>query len=194
MIVSRLQRRADVTHDRNSVFDDFRCRFEAPVEPFYFHGVATGFVQESFGIGNRIFGILLFEPNIFGTTARAFSWGSVKLLVDNFEQYYPLSDWETLVGRYSAFSDPDPMRVSDHQHVENLAAAYAQFATTDGVVFAGKTFAPDSYGYMDFDPLVNDEFLLETMGHADVKLRGFADAGAPNATVLWYPGELVDIQ
>jgi hypothetical protein len=37
-------------------------------------------------------------------------------------------------------------------------------------------------------------YLLETAGHADVKLRGFADAAAPNNTVVWYPGELVAIQ
>jgi hypothetical protein len=155
---------------------------------------ATGQFDAPLPIGNRIAGILLFEPNIFGTTARAFSWGQVKLLVDNFEQYYPLSDWEALVGRDSFLVNPDPFQLSDHEHVENLAAAYAQFANTDGVVFAGKTFSPDQYGYMDFDPLVDDAYLLETAGHADVKLRGFADAGAPNATVLWYPAELVQIQ
>jgi len=155
---------------------------------------ATGQFDAPIPIGNRIAGILLFEPNIFGTTARAFSWGQVKLLVDNFEQYYPLSDWEALVGRDSFVVNPDPFQLSDHEHTENLAAAFAQFATTDGVVFAGKTFSPDQYGYMDFDPLVDDAYLLETEGHADVKLRGFADAGAPNATVLWYPAELVKIQ
>jgi hypothetical protein len=155
---------------------------------------ATGQFDAPLPIGNRIMGILLFEPNIFGTTARAFSWGSVKLLVDNFEQYYPLSDWEALVGRDSFTVNPDPFQLSDHEHVENIAAAYAPLVSTDGVVFAGKTFAPDSYGFMDFDPNQDDMYLLETAGHADVKLRGFADAAAPNATVLWYPGELVQIQ
>lgn len=155
---------------------------------------ATGQFDAPLPIGNRIMGILLFEPNIFGTTARAFSWGQVKLLVDNFEQYYPLSDWEALVGRDSFSVNPDPFQLSDHIHPENLAAAYAQFALTDGVEFATKTYSPDQYGFMDFDPNQDDQYLLETAGHADVKLRGFADAGAPNATVLWYPGELVAIQ
>lgn len=155
---------------------------------------ATGQFDAPLPIGNKIMGVLLFEPNIFGTTARAFSWGQVKLLVDNFEQYYPLSDWEALVGRYSFDVRPDPFNVSDHTHVENLAAAYAQFASSDGPQFAGKTFSPDQYAFMDFDPNQDDMYLLETAGHADVKLRGFADAAAPNNTVLWYPGEIVAIQ
>jgi hypothetical protein len=155
---------------------------------------ATGQFDAPIPIGNKIMGIMLFEPNIFGTTARAFSWGQVKLLVDNFEQYYPLSDWEALVGRYALDVQSNPFLVSDHLHPENLAAAYAQFADTDGVEFAGKTYSPDAYGFMDFDPNQDDMYLLETAGHADVKLRGFADAAAPNATVLWYPGEIVAIQ
>jgi hypothetical protein len=155
---------------------------------------ATGQFDAPLPIGNQIAAIMLFEPNIFGTTARAFSWGQVKLLVDNFEQYYPLSDWEALVGRYSFTVNPDPFQLSDHLHVENVAAAYAALVSTDGVVFAGKTFSPDQYGLLDFDPNQDDMYMLETAGHADVKLRGFADAGAPNATVLWYPAELVKIQ
>ncbi|SRR5713226_178189 len=155
---------------------------------------ATGQFDALLPIGNRLMGILLFEPNIFGTTARAFSWGQVKLLVDNFEQYYPLSDWESMVGRHSFDAHALPWMVSDHTHVENLAAAYAPIVSTDGAQFAGKTYSPDAYGFMDFDPNQDDMYLLETAGHADVKLRGFADAAAPNATVVWLPGELVLIQ
>src|SRR5262249_55501042 len=44
-------------------------------------------------IGNPILGILLFDPQTLNTTARTQTWGQVKLLVDNVEQYYPLSDW-----------------------------------------------------------------------------------------------------
>lgn len=155
---------------------------------------ATGQYDAPLPIGNPLFGIMLFEPSIFGTTANALSWGQVKLLVDNVEQYFPLSDWEQLVLGSEGIKNFDPMLVSDHAHTENLAAAYAQFAATDAPVFRGPNSSPDQYAYLDFDPLEDDQYLLETVGHADVKLRGFADAATPNGTVLWYPGELVTIQ
>jgi hypothetical protein len=155
---------------------------------------ATGQFDAPLPIGNPMFGIMLFEPSIFGTTANALSWGQVKLLVDNVEQYFPLSDWESIIAGSEGEAIFNPFMVSDHRHIENLAAAYAQAAITDATIFNGPNSSPDQYGYLDFDPLSNSEYLLETAGHADVKLRGFADTGAPNGTVLWYPGELVTIQ
>jgi hypothetical protein len=153
---------------------------------------ATGQFDAPLPIGNPYAGILLFEPNILGTTARQYSWGQTKLLVDNTEQYYPLSDWETLAAMFN--QNPTAIVESfQHSHLENAAAAYAQFAQTDDPQFT-HDFAPDQYGYMDFDPLQDGTYLLETAGHADVKLRGFADASAPNATVRYLPIELVGVR
>jgi hypothetical protein len=143
-------------------------------------------------IGNPYAGILLFDPEPLATDAAAYIWGQVKLLKDDVEQYYVLSDWESLTGSMNV---PwfDPYLLFDHRHTENLAAAYAQFANTGPQKFDIDE-SPSRYGYMDFDPLQDGSYLMETDGAADLKLRGFADAGATfTATARYLPVELVSV-
>lgn len=142
-------------------------------------------------IGNPFVGILLFDPEPIATAGLIRTWGQVKLLKDNVEQYYPLSDWESIAANLWG-EIPDAYRYFDLRHTENLAAAYAQFANTAPWKIDSDN-APQQWGYLDFDPLADASYVLETKGAADVKLRGFADAGLAGGNVRYLPVELVEV-
>lgn len=150
---------------------------------------ATGQDDRSLPIGNPILGILLFDPNQVQATAGQRLWGQTKLLKDNVEQYVALSDWESL--RQSLNQDvPIDRAVFDHRHVENLAAAYAQFALS-GSEIEGPDDTNAQYAFIDLDPNRDGYWALDTAGAADLKLRAFIDTGATLATVRWLPIEEV---
>lgn len=147
----------------------------------------TGQFDAPLPIGNPLLGILLFDPEPITTVGAVYSWGQVKLLVDNVEQYFPLSDWESLVSNmWQGKAQYD--KLFDHRHSENLAAAYAQFANS-GPDKYDLDDSPARWGWLDFDPLQDGSYALETAGHADIKLRGFADTGATAGTVRYLPVE-----
>jgi hypothetical protein len=150
---------------------------------------ATGQDDRSLPIGNPFVGCLLFDPNQIGATYGQRLWGQTKLLKDSVEQYVSLSDWESL--RQDLYRNGfDERRLFDRRHQENLAAVYTQFVATAAEV-DGVDDTPSQYAYMDFDPLEDGSYLLETAGAADLKFRAFIDAGATLGTVRWIPVELV---
>jgi len=125
-------------------------------------------------IGNELLGILLFDTGLRDTLAAAYSWGSVKLLKDNVEQYYPTSDIETL----AAMLHMQRMCMSipaGHQHMYQGNEA--------GAALSAETHTPlvndmRGYAYLDFDPLRDGSYALETAGAADLRLRGQGDAAS----------------
>lgn len=126
-------------------------------------------------IGNPYLGILLFDTGLRDTLAATYSWGTVKLLKDNVEQYYPLSDIETLAGmlnmqRRSMALNPD------HTHQFNGAAAALD--ESDAAGDSVRATGLNGYAYLDFDPLKDGSYQFETQGAADVKLRGNGDAAS----------------
>lgn len=147
---------------------------------------ATGQFDVSLPIGNPLLGVMLFEPTAVSTDAANYEWNTVKLLKDNVEQYFPESDWESLVGELSR-------RL---QHPRQFGG-FINFMTQ--VTVAGeaeeeefnKGQVPRSYAYLDFDPLKDDFYMLETQGAADVKIRGNADVGS--GTIRYYPVERITI-
>jgi len=140
-------------------------------------------------LGNPLLGILLFDPEPIATAARISTLGQVKLLKDNVEQYYALSDWESLMNDLWA-SVPELHRYFELRHTENLAAAYAQFANT-GPWKIDSDSAPQQWGYLDFDPLRDGSYQLETEGAGAILLRAFADVGIAGGNVRYLPIELV---
>lgn len=146
---------------------------------------ATGRQRVPLPIGNELVGVLLFDPATEITTAEAFAWGKVKVMVDNVEQYYGESNWESLrasLGRHGL-----AMNALGHVHV---------FEPVAGVVTSEEqkrlNEPPHQYGYLDFDPLQDDSYLLETAGHADVELDLNSDVSAGTARYL--PVELVRVR
>ena len=146
---------------------------------------ATGRQRVPLPIGNELVGCLLFDPATEITVAEAFAWGKVKVMVDNVEQYYAESNWESLrqslAGRF-------PLAMNALGHVHGHAAA----DTVTGNEQVRLNEPPHQYGYLDFDPLRDDANLLETAGHSDVELDMNSDVSSGTARYL--PIELVRVR
>lgn len=136
---------------------------------------AIGQFDQILPIGNPLLGILLFDTGMQNTLAATYSWGTVKLLKDNVEQYYPLSDIEVLgaqLGGWLGRFAPGP----DHTHQFNGAAAGLD--ESDAAGDSVRATGWNGYAYLNFDPLKDGSYQLETEGAADLKLRGNGDAAS----------------
>lgn len=138
-------------------------------------------------IGNPLLGILLFDTGLFGAADEVTSWGTVKLLKDNVEQYYPQSDIETLAGMLHMQMRSMP-GWPGHQHQFNGAAAGVD--QSDDATMALST-GYQGYAWLDFDPLRDGSYQLETQGAADVKIRGNGDEAT---AVRYLPLERVSVR
>lgn len=148
---------------------------------------ATGDHDVDLPIGNKIAHALLFGTTVPTGASYNASFGQLRLLVDNVEQYYARTNWETLHNEMSR-------RVSEgsqhavHQHLENTAGAYTQNVITDdnntNVGFW------DQYALLDFDPLNDGSMLLDTKGRARIHLRINADVAD---AIRIIPTEIIDV-
>jgi len=138
-------------------------------------------------IGNPLLGILLFDTAIQTLQDGTSSWGTIKLLKDNVEQYYPLSDFETLAGMLRMFMGDS--FILNAGHVHKFVAADALASMTDTAATLINTGAR-GYAYLDFDPLRDDSYTMDTAGAADLKIRGQGDVAS---AVRYYPLEEVTI-
>ena len=110
---------------------------------------------------------------------------TVKLLVDNVETNYSLANWESLWGD-QALRHHQQRDFNEHVHLENTAVGYTQFADTSLPQYLDTTL--HQHAYLDFDPLKDDSYLLDTAGRGRVHLQinfGLAD------TVRLLPIELI---
>jgi len=139
-------------------------------------------------IGWPILGILMQDTNIQTLADGTSSWGTIKLLKDNVEQYYPLSDYETLCGMLRMFMGDS--FILNAGHVHKFVAADALASMTDPAATLINTGAR-GYAYLDFDPLHDASYQLETAGAADLKIRGQGDAAT---AVRYYPIERVSVK
>lgn len=138
-------------------------------------------------IGNPLLAILGFDTTMATPATGLSSWGTVKLLKDNVEQYFPLTDAQVLAAMFQA----RVMRGATwpgHTHQFNGAAAGLD-ETDDSDMPATQGWA--GYFLLDFDPLGGGEYMLETEGAADLKIRGNGDAAA---AVRLLPLELVKVK
>jgi len=122
-------------------------------------------------IGNDLLGIVLFDTGLFGATDEVTSWGQVKLLKDNVEQYFPNSDIETLCAMLNAQLGSMP-GWPGHQHQFNGAAAALDESDDAGLAVSTGMLG---YAYLDFDPLRDNEYTLVTEGASRLLLRGVGD-------------------
>ncbi len=133
---------------------------------------ATGESDHDLPIGNPFAGILLFGTSApQGGLANA-SMREVRLLIDNQEAYVPRTRWDDLAAVFRGKSQGAAW-LAEHTHLENTAAAYTQNATTGAPNWTSGAF--HRYGFIDFDPLMDDDYLLPTAGRSSVKLRINAD-------------------
>lgn len=136
-------------------------------------------------LGNPLLGILLFDTAIATLATDVSSWGTIKLLKDNVEQYHPLSDFVTLSGMLgNQLNDPF---VRHSGHVHKFVAADALSSMSDGAAELIST-GTRGYAFLDYDPLRDGTYQLETKGAADVKIRG---NGGSATAVRYLPIERV---
>lgn len=119
-------------------------------------------------IGNPLLGIVLFDSDQATLNTGSSSWGTIKVLKDNVEQYHPLSDFITLAGMLA--SQLDDTFVLNAGHVHKFVAADALSSMTDSAAELIST-ATRGYAYLNYDPLRDGSYQLETEGAADVKIR-----------------------
>jgi hypothetical protein len=136
-------------------------------------------------IGNPLAGILLFDTAIATLNTDASSWGTLKLVKDNVEQYHPLSDFVTLAGMLSMQLGDSFFRHAGHVH--KFVAADALSSMTDGAAEIISSGAR-GYAYLDYDPLRDGAYQLETKGASDLKIRG---NGGSATNVRYLPIERV---
>jgi hypothetical protein len=147
----------------------------------------AGQFDASLPIGNPLLGVLLFDTGLAANVTALTSWGQIKLLKDGVEQYFPLSDIEVIAGM-KGLQRPnfDALHLS-HIHQINDGAALS--ASDDGAVIASTRDM--GYAYLDFDPLRDGRYELDTEGAADLKIRAVGDEAS---AVRWLPVERVHVR
>jgi len=147
---------------------------------------ATGRQRVPLPIGNDILKILLFDGLTEITTTEASVWGKVKVMKDNVEQYYAESNAESLRGDL-AMRIYAPGAGFGHMH----AALAAPGVSGDEVFQLNRP--PLQYYLLEFDPLNDGSYALETKGAAamDLDLNVDSIAGTPVARYL--PVELIQV-
>lgn len=139
-------------------------------------------------IGNPLLGILLFDTGLAASSDEVLSWGSVKLLKDNVEQYYPLSDYETLAGMLKSQMGSTFGLHSGHTHLTSEGGG-AELISDEAQ--QGVSTGDRGYAYLDFDPLRDGRYQLETEGAADLLIRGNGDEAT---AIRYYPLERVTVR
>jgi len=146
---------------------------------------ASGRQRLPLPIGNDMLGALLFDPSDETDAVNAYAFGKVKILKDNVEQYYAESNWENLRETMTR-RVPNWNQAWGHIH----AQAAADTATGEEQNTAADR-PPLQYGYLDFDPLKDSSYSLETAGAASLDLDLNSDVSSGTVRVL--PVELVNI-
>jgi len=126
---------------------------------------AVGLHDVDLPIGNKFIGIQLHATTVPIGIVWTKSISYVKLLVNNLEFNYSKANWESLHGMLlNKIGHREPYDLdADHDHYMDAAL-------------------------MDFDPLGDDKYLLDSKGMASLKLRIYADVAD---AILIHPIELV---
>lgn len=131
-------------------------------------------------IGNKIVSLLMFGTTVPLTTSKVTTIDKAKLLVDNVEEYFHDVRWPELnLEFYRAIGMDNPF----HTHVHVETGGTSQEDSTEDAWFK-------QFGLMDFDPLRNDKYLLETEGKARVWVR--INAGDTSALRV-IPVEIIEV-
>lgn len=147
----------------------------------------VGQFEQTLPIGNPYVGLAFFDTALATLDTATSSWGQVKLLKDNVEQYFPLSDAQTLAAAGNLWNSGADPELASHVHQINDGAALS--FSDDAVIPVSQGFR--GYFSMNFDPLGDGSYLLETAGAADIKLRA---TGTSATAVRVTPIELVSVK
>jgi hypothetical protein len=138
-------------------------------------------------IGNRLAGILMWGTTIPSGTSWTATIDQARLLVDNIEHMYAKTNWETLHGTGMLRAGP-PNAWGEKFHMENLAGVYTQNA--DSATQEADDTDISNHAYMDFSPLRDDQYIVDTKGKSRVNLRIVAGDTNPLRVI---PIEIVQV-
>lgn len=147
---------------------------------------AAGELDIEIPIGNRISHILMFGTTVpTGSTATT-TLSYVQLLIDNQRRFFSQTNFQTW-RQQAALRQKPPIAHGYHIHQLD-GAAYAQYMDTGVVKYRNDRCL--QHLWLEFDPLKDDTYLLETAGKSDVVTR--VNAGDTNA-IRVLPGEVVGV-
>lgn len=138
--------------------------------------------------GNPIVGVLIFANTVHATSEASNTVRDVKLLVDNKEAYYQLANWDSL---HSDFLSRLGLGVQQIPHTHAVDVADTSGTFRDTLEPNLEPFTVENYAYLDFDPLGDGNYLLQTEGRGRVAMR--ITYGATDA-MRYLPVELIRLQ
>lgn len=139
---------------------------------------ASGRQKIPLPLGNSILGTLLFDPSDEIDTGGAYAFGKVKIMKDNVEQYFAESNWENL-REAMARRLPHYNLAWGHNHAQaaaDTATGEESQATADQ--------PPLQYGFLDFDPLKDGSYALDTQGAATLDIDMNSDVSSGTVRVI----------
>ncbi len=147
---------------------------------------ATGRQRIPLPIGNDILALMMFDPTATTTDAADYAFQKVKLFKDSIEQYYVESNWESLHD-YAGLRGVAAPALMGHKHFLTTIAAAGYTEEQETTDQQGLR----SYAFLDFDPLKDQSYALETAGAAQLDLDMNSDVAA--GTVRLMPLEMVKV-
>lgn len=138
-------------------------------------------------IGNPLLGILLFDTGLNTPGTELTSWGSLRLLKDNIEQYYSTHENVVLAGEMASQMGSAFDLNMGHLHDLDDGGAIE----SSGEAERPASSAAQGYSYLDFDPTRDLTYEMETRGAGDLLIRA---VGLAASAVRYLPVERVEIK
>jgi hypothetical protein len=139
--------------------------------------------------GNSLAGVLLSSAALQQTTSGVDTIEQVRLLVDNVETYYALSNFESLHGELRR-RIASPFTLQSHHHLITSTSSFILSAFDSGQPQYENAYL-ERYGYLDFDPLKDGNYLLDTRGAGRVAMRiKYGDGNAAS----FIPIEVIELK
>jgi len=143
----------------------------------------TGQESVRLPIGNPLLGALLFGTTAPTIAARTATWEQLRVKIDNVEAGYAKANWDSIHGELLSRIGAYSLFLEGHSH-------WVVVDTTidvETVAVDREAGMLEQYGYLDYDPSEDDEYMIDTAGRADVVIQrdsGTADAGRVLAVEL----------
>ncbi len=138
-------------------------------------------------IGNPYAGILLFGTTVPTGTGVTASFRETRLLIDNQEVFIPRTRWDALHQYLMGRACPS-LWLAEHAH-RTGAAIPAANELLEAAQWTGAHLVAN-YGLLDFDPLVDGTYFLQTAGRSKVQLRINADVASAQRII---PLEIIEL-
>ena len=145
---------------------------------------AAGEMDVELPIGNRIAGVLFFGTTVPLADANTQTLTYVQLLVDNRRRYFSQTNYENW-RQQAALKHKPPIAHGYHIHQID-GSAFAQYMDTSVVKYRNDRCI--QHLYLDFDPMMDGMYVLDTAGASDIVARIYA--GDTNA-IRVLPLELI---